>query len=50
VQDRGAECVDDFAGMQVVGLAERGGDVEVRGLAFEHTVGDEDEPVTGRQL
>ena len=49
VQDRGAERVDDFAGMQVAGLAECGGDVEVRGVAFEHAVGDEDEPVTWHQ-
>jgi hypothetical protein len=29
-QDRGAERVDHFAGMQVAGLAEGGGDIEFR--------------------
>ena len=48
-QDRGAEFVDDFAGMQVAGLAEGFGDVELGRVAFEHAVGDEDESVARRQ-
>ena len=49
LEDGGAECVDDFAGMQFAGLLECGGDVELRGVAFQHAVGDEDESVTRRQ-
>ena len=48
-QNRGAERVDHFAGMQVAGLAEGGGDVEVSGVAFEHAIGDKDQTVTRRQ-
>jgi hypothetical protein len=48
-QDRGAEFVDDLAGMQVAGLPECGGDVELGGVAFQHAVGDEDQSVTGLQ-
>ena len=44
-QNRGAERVDHIAGMQVAGLAEGGGDVEVRGVAFKQAIGDKDRPV-----
>ena len=39
--------MDDFAGMQVAGLAQGRGDVEACGVAFQHAVGDEDEPIAG---
>ena len=42
-----AKFVDDFAGMQVAGLAEGGRDVETCSVAFQHAVGDEDEPIAG---
>ena len=48
-QHRGAELVDHFAGMQVAGLGEGGGDVDLSGVAFEHAVGDEDQAVTRGQ-
>jgi hypothetical protein len=48
-QDRRAECVDQLAGMQVAGVAEGVGDVEVAGVAFQHAVGDEDDPITRLQ-
>jgi hypothetical protein len=48
-QDRGAERVDHFAGMQVAGLAEGGGDIEFRGVAFEHAIGEKDQTVTRGQ-
>ena len=44
---RRAEFVDDFAGMEVAGLAEGSGDVEARSVAFQHAVGDEGEPIAG---
>ena len=45
----GAKFMDDFAGMQIAGLSEGPGDVEPRSVAFQHAVGDEDEPIAGLQ-
>lgn len=44
-QDGVAERVHDLAGMQVGGVAQRGVDVQIGGVPFEHPVGDEHDAV-----
>jgi hypothetical protein len=49
LQDRLGEVLNRLAGMHIDARGQDGGDVQARGVALQHAVGDEDQPVADLQ-